>query len=230
MIDIKLFLFGLGSKNLEAGSFAWALSIFRIYRNRRIFRDYFSQCSHFTKKKKKKKWKNYRSQSQDKKLGLLYYGFSFYHPDWYMTLNKSHQSMESQRRDRCHFQLWYFPLPGPLTLSFLVYWWGPPSFVQLIFQDRVVDPPELDLIRWSPEKQSPTPHYVSCVKLYSTLRKLWVVPSKASPWSIIERGRFSRPGPMASWNGIYYISASHLINSAAKKDPRISGENILLGY
>lgn len=81
MIDIKLFLFGLGSKNLEAGSFAWALSIFRIYRNRRIFRDYFSQCSHFTKKKKKKGMKELSISEPGQKAGSSVLWF-FFPPPW----------------------------------------------------------------------------------------------------------------------------------------------------
>lgn len=167
---------------------------------------------------KEMEWNNYHSQRQNKNLGLLYSGFSFYHPGWYMTLNKSCQGMKPQRRDGCH--------PSGAVLSFAG------SFDSIISADltsgddllllcsvlseRVVGPLELDFIRWKPEKQSPTPQQVSGVKLVPHYEKAMGGAKQSISLLDWERGRLSRPGPTASWNEIYYISASHLINSPAK--------------
>ena len=53
------------------------------------------------------------------------------------------------------------------------------------------------------------------MQLVLYLRKVWVVLWRVSPYWI-SREKLNKPGLTASWNGVYYNSASYLINSSAK--------------
>lgn len=84
----------------------------------------------------------------------------FHFPPFWVVydIEQTHQGREAQVQ--------YFFIScvlWPIISS--VYMWGPPSLVQWIFWDRVVDLLDLELIKWRPERQSSAPQQVSCLKL-----------------------------------------------------------------